>query len=112
MTMTPTEWFDQFPHLANEADWHNDQWCPRHWAPCPILGANGIAATLEVIQAFINEIAPSGAKTHAAMQASMEETGRLCCTLGDQRMYDIWGRCGPSKESADVSRERYPGPRS
>jgi len=91
-TQDPTAWFDQFPAAPY---WRHDQWCARHWAPCPILGANGMGAAVEVMQIFIDEVATGGAPE--AMNAQMQAAGRLCCTLGDERMYEIWGHWPPTK---------------
>ena len=78
-----TAWFDQFTPeiLAIEGVRGNEQWCARHWAPCPLLGGNGIKATLLLVEAAINE--------------TIDTRAPLCCRLGDQAMYDIWGKCPP-----------------
>lgn len=94
----PKAWFDQLPTIGIGT---SEQWCARHWAPCPVFGANGIGATVELMQVFVNEIAKPG--TPEAMNAQMRAAGRLCCTLGDQRMYEIWGHWPPS--SATVIRD-------
>ena len=92
--MNPAEWFDQFPDAPG---WEHPQWCARHWAPCPLLGANGIGAATEVMTAFANEIASADRGTSPeAMNAQMEAAGKLCCTLGDERMYEIWGHWPPT----------------
>lgn len=95
--MTPGEWFDQFsPNPAMDG---HTQWCARHWGPCPELGANGVTASLEVFKAFVQEIlVPSGISALDADKANakLEETGKLCCWLGDERMYRIWGQCPPT----------------
>lgn len=90
-----TEWFDQFPDAP---DWQHDQWCARHWAPCPILGANGFGASTELISIFINEVSAGGSPD--AMNAQMHAAGRLCCTLGDERMYELWGRWPPALQTS------------
>lgn len=92
----PTEWFNQFP--PNPAMDDHRQWCARHWGPCPEYGANGLGASLEVMTIFISEVlVPTGIDTVNAKQANakLEETGLLCCWLGDERMYEIWGRYPP-----------------
>ncbi len=91
----PAEWFDQFPPLEPGAKWDNAQWCPRHWAPCPNLGANGIGAAAEVMQAFLDGIAGAGS-TPAELNRQMANVGRVCCYLGDERMYEIWGHWPPA----------------
>ena len=72
---TPAEWFDQFP--PNPAMDGHEQWCARHWAPCPALGANGIGASTEVMQIFVNEMVPKGSHSPAAMNRRLEAAGRL-----------------------------------
>jgi len=95
--VTPTEFFDQFPPLAEGAPWNTEgQWCPRHWSPCPILGANGMGAAVELMQAFLDEVCPPEVRGAEAMNHAMQATGYLCCTLGDDRMYEIWGHWPPS----------------
>jgi hypothetical protein len=89
--MSPTEWFDQFPSAFVGA---SGQWCARHWAPCPILGANGLGASTELMQIFINEIAKPGPPD--ALNAQMQAIGRVCCTLGDERMYQVWAHWPPT----------------
>lgn len=90
----PTAWFDQFPIALNPHIKGNDQWCARHWAPCPILGANGLGAATEVMSIFINEV--TSARSPEALNAEMQRVGKLCCTLGDDRMYEIWGHWPPT----------------
>lgn len=92
MATDATVWFDQFPAAPG---WVHEQWCARHWAPCPILGANGMGAATELISVFVNEVA-AGAKGPDELNARMQAVGRLCCTLGDERMYEIWGHWPPT----------------
>lgn len=97
--MTPTEWFDQFPPLAEGKSWPEDgQWCARHWAPCPLLGANGVGATLELMQMFLQGLHAGG--DTAQMNAALEAAGHLCCALGDDRMYELWGHWPPPPSEA------------
>jgi hypothetical protein len=104
VSLTPSQWFDQFEvWVALRTGWPTDsQWCARHWAPCPCLGANGIGATTELMQYFLNKYA-SNLKGAAAVNRKMAEIGRLCCDAGDEYMYELWGRWGPSKGRPDVS---------
>jgi hypothetical protein len=39
-----TEWFDGYTTLPDydKIDAEGHWWCARHWAPCPLSGANGI----------------------------------------------------------------------
>jgi len=97
---TAAGFFDQFPPLENEADWPADgQWCARHWAPAALLGANGIGAATELMSIFVREIAPPNLKSAAMLNRELAKAGRLCCTLGDDRMYDLWGRWPPAPEA-------------
>lgn len=92
--LTPSEWFDQFP--PNPAMDGHEQWCARHWAPCPVLHANGIGASIELMQVFVNEIKPAWAKSPAAANRELAKVSPLCCHLGDERMYEIWARWPPA----------------
>ena len=95
--LTPSEWFDQFPPLEPGAPWREGQWCPRHWAPCPCLGANGIGAATELMQIFIDEMrVPALGSSPEAMNSQLDALGVLCCRLGDERMYEIWGHWPPA----------------
>jgi hypothetical protein len=91
-----TEWFDQFPvdELASRGVMGSDQWCIRHWAPAPVFGANGIAATLMLINLAVKNPIPL-ADVPAILNRS---TGAepLCCRLGDQVVFDVWGKCPPT----------------
>lgn len=100
--LTPAEWFDQFPSLKPGTEWPEDsKWCPRHWAPCPALSANGIGAATELMQVWLNELAPKGSYSPAAMNRQLAAAGNICCTLGDDRMYEIWGHWPPAAPPAD-----------
>lgn len=97
--MNATEWFDQFPPLAPGSEWNTQgQWCPRHWAPCPILNANGIGASTELMAIYVNEICPADITEPEAMNRHMQSVGYLCCTLGDERMHEVWGHWPPPDE--------------
>lgn len=90
--MTPADWFDQFPPAPD--DWAHDQWCWRHWAPCPVFGANGMGASL-MVMTRITELMPVEITDTEQRNRWMQELGRLCCTLGDDVMYEIWGKWPP-----------------
>jgi hypothetical protein len=90
-------WFSQFiPYKP--AGWEHDQWCWRHWAPCPLYDANGIAASLEVMATWRSAHVPLGT-TFAEANVLMAEAGKLCCALGDDAMFRVWGRNGPERSS-------------
>jgi hypothetical protein len=101
---TASEWFDRIAALPDfpafeERFGEHGQWCARHWAPCPLGGANGIGAAIELQTVFISEVAsapPPGVETADHLNAEMQRVGRLCCTLGDERMYEIWGHWPPA----------------
>lgn len=85
----PSAWFDQFLPKLGEIE-GNGQWCPRHWAPAVVVcTANGVGASIEMMQVFVQEVAPD-ARTTAALDARLQAVGRVCCTLGDEWMFKIW----------------------
>jgi hypothetical protein len=100
MNQDATAWFDQFKPL-DTTTWTHNQWCPRHWAPCPVFGANGIGAAVELLQAFVGEFAVSGS-TPEQLNRQMQRISPICCTLGDERMYELWGHW-PPKGAASVA---------
>lgn len=87
------EWFDQFmEYLEDHPEIQgNDQWCKRHWAPCPILSANGIKAALDLFTLTLTD------------PILFTNNDPLCCQVGDTRMYDIWGKCPPGGMISDVN---------
>jgi hypothetical protein len=91
--LTPREWFGQFEPNAQMSS--HAQWCGRHWAPCPVLHYNGIGAATELMQVFIDELG-DGATTADELNARLADVGRVCCALGDERMYEIWGHWPPA----------------
>lgn len=95
--LDPSGWFDQFPPAPDS--WTHDQWCWRHWAPCPVLGGNGMGAAVEVLTEAV-KLMPADATTEGRNQW-MADAGLLCCTLGDERMYEIWGHWPPIAASAE-----------
>lgn len=109
--MTPAEWFDQFPVPPVERE--HPQWCERHWAPCPQLGANGLGAALELVQAFVS--GQQGGLHYEELNRRLAAAGKLCCALGDEKMYELWGRWGPHPRpsGSETLREhpRITGPR-
>lgn len=95
--VTPAEWFDQLPSAPGLED--HPQWCGRHWAPALVLGANGLHACMVVMDRFVNDILiPEGIspRDYEAANARFESFGKLCCWLGDEEMYRVWGQCPPS----------------
>jgi hypothetical protein len=59
------------------------------------MDANGIKATLMLMQVFIDEMKPPEMTDPEEINAFLSQEGYLCCKLGDQRMFDLWGECGP-----------------
>jgi hypothetical protein len=95
-----TEFFNQFPPLDDASDWADGQWCPRHWAPAALLGANGIGAAAELMAIFAREIAPPNMRSAAMLGRELAKAGRLCCLLGDERVYEVWARWQVAAEVA------------
>lgn len=97
------EWFNQFTgYLAEHPEVQGrDQWCRRHWAPCPAFGANGIGAAMEMMQVFVSEIKPPGASSPSALNRELAKASPVCCYLGDERMYELWGHWPPSGGHGD-----------
>jgi hypothetical protein len=97
------EWFDRFPPLKNAAEWPADsQWCPRHWAPAPLLNANGLGAAAELMRIFVDEIAPRGIKSADSLNRELLKASPICCRLGDERMYELWGHWPPIVRKEDI----------
>jgi hypothetical protein len=46
------------------------------------------------MQIFITEIAKPGPPE--ALNAQMQAIGRVCCTLGDERMHQVWAHWPPT----------------
>jgi len=97
MTVTPAEWFDQFPPLPPGTDWpEQTACCWRHWAPCSQLHANGVGATGELRAIWARELAPKGSYSPAARARQYAAAARICCQLGDDRMHQLWARWLPT----------------
>jgi len=67
-------------------------WCARHWAPCPVEGRNGIAATITLTQRSIQRM-PADVRRAAAsaMNSYMANwSPPTCCWLGDEEMAKVW----------------------
>ncbi|SRR6266705_6684649 len=95
--MTPTEWFNQFTLWdITHPESTTSQWCGRHWAPCPCLGANGIGAATEVLQRIIDKHEIGGSLTVKQRNRKLTDIGRLCCDLGDEVMYQVWANWPPT----------------
>jgi hypothetical protein len=91
-------WFDQFMVPGWPPDnWpEKGQWCARHWAPAPALGANGIGAAVELQKIWLEELAPPTPRgDYKALNDALQKAGHICCTLGDERMYDLWEKWPP-----------------
>ncbi len=95
--MTAAGFFGQFPPPADDAGWPADgAWCARHWAPAALLGANGVGAATELMAIFVREFVPPNVRSPAALSRQLAKAGRLCCKLGDQRMYELWRHWPPA----------------
>jgi hypothetical protein len=80
----------------------NPDWCARHWAPCPVEGRNGIKATSLVFHLAFHAMPAEVQQGTAVAQNLWRHTQKLpsCCRLGDQKIADIWARCGSEPEPA------------
>ncbi len=80
-----TQWFNQFTPavIAEYGVEATGQWCARHWAPCPILGGNGLKAAVLMAEA-------------AVMNAFPNDGEPWCCRVGDVGMFFLWGACPPA----------------
>jgi hypothetical protein len=97
-----SKWFDQFPPLLAGVQWDpKSQWCARHWAPAPLMGANGIGASIELMQLYLAEHMPKNLTSPAAMNRHMKAAGNICCLVGDERMFTLWGNWPPAPEPED-----------
>lgn len=97
--LSPPEWFDQFRTYVNyvEPNWppESHTWCPRHWAPAPCFNANGIQASYKLTRVFVEE--HPEATTAGEMNEVIRNLGcPMCCSLGDQKIYAIWGTTLPA----------------
>ena len=59
-----------------------------------------MGAAVEVHKVFLEELAT--ATTPEGLNAEMANMGRICCTLGDDRMYEIWGHWPPTEVADGV----------
>jgi hypothetical protein len=79
-----------------EHNWHaGNGWCPRHWAPCPVEGLNGLVASVRLAEEGLSR-APRRirrAKGRAALELNVwlaAQTEPLCCLLGDDAVGALW----------------------
>jgi hypothetical protein len=53
-------------------------------------------AAISLMRIWLGEIADRpDPNDPQRMNAQLEATGRICCALGDERMYELWGECPP-----------------
>jgi hypothetical protein len=101
-----TDWFNEIPSFedvemdeAVKEEWRADkhtQWCWRHWAPCPVLHFNGIGMFVVMQKYFLEHMAPASARTPEQLNFYMNSIGRLCCTIGDDKMHEMWQEWAPT----------------
>ena len=98
---TATEFFDQFDLTEITGTWPDgpSRWCPRHWAPGELLGCDGHGAALELTRIWVTEHAPPNMRSAAMMKRQLAKAGPLCCVLGDEQMYQLWGHWPPAAEA-------------
>jgi len=98
--ISPQAYFDQFIAWADQqVGWpENGQWCPRHWAPCPLQGANGIGVAVDMLSRWSEgEMTADPAELNEAMKQTVEEHGAICCALGDTVMLELWSAWPPTR---------------
>jgi hypothetical protein len=93
--------FDQYISWADQQiDWpNNGQWCPRHWAPCPVDGYNGVGASVEIMRTWAQAqptITPE--ELNIAMRETIGIFGAICCALGDTVMSQVWENWPPTAQ--------------
>lgn len=69
---------------------YNPMWCPRHWAPCPVGGLNGILASIIITaEAFV--LLPDDVTDYKAINSWWANTTTpACCQFGDEKMAKLW----------------------
>lgn len=85
---------------SDRKNWRNSsEWCARHWAPCPVDGANGIAATVVLFKAAL-ALMPADVLSAGGSAINSWKANQLvptCCQLGDELVVEIWARVGPER---------------
>lgn len=68
----------------------NPQWCPEHWAPCPVEGKPGLLASVMLMQHATTWLYPPDAMgTASQMNSWMEnQTVPFCCQI--EKRYPGW----------------------
>lgn len=97
---TATEFFDQFTDAPDAPQ--GSPWCARHRAPV-LTGYSGIAASLELAWIFAAELLPAWASSPRARERELAKQSPVCCKLGDERMYQLWGHWPPSTPTEEDS---------
>lgn len=84
------EWFDRVDAAAARLGVRGSgMWCRRHWAPCPVLGANGLGASVELAELWARR---QPGMPVAMLQAAMTLAEPLCCAVGDAAVFQLWSR--------------------
>lgn len=92
---TATEFFDQFTGPPDAPK--GSPWCARHWAPASLVGCNGKGASLDLGRIFAATLLPAWARSPGARRRELAKQSPVCCKLGDERIYQLWGRWPPPK---------------
>lgn len=92
---------EEFLAWAEENYRSNPDWCPRHWAPCPVEGKNGLLASVLLIgEAFA--FYPSDLQGPDAINAwRRNQVVPTCCLLGDEKMNWLWWFIGLHMEEEE-----------
>lgn len=81
-----------FLKYSEEHPHFNPDWCPRHWAPCPVDRKPGLLAAVLLVQCLRFRFIPEEVGTDAlALNSWMEnQTTPTCCKAGDDEVQRIW----------------------
>lgn len=93
----PKAWFDQFNSVPVPEPMKSGshQFCWRHWAPAPMLGANGIGFTITMMQRFMED-SPECTSAEE-FNEKLNNIGYVCCHYGDTVCYELWSEWGPDE---------------
>lgn len=82
--------FDGYLAFAEKNNPFNPQWCPKHWAPCPVQGKLGMLATVLLMgESFA--LIPDGVSSASALNSWWaNQTVPACCQLGEEKMDFLW----------------------
>ena len=65
-------------------------WCPAHWAPCPVQGKDGRAASVALLKYQSKDMPPNLQSVAARTRWLSSQTTPLCCQAGDSFVDMVW----------------------